>query len=65
MLYSYSVVTVNGLNGDPTTTWKTDGRGKLGIWIQDLLPLFVKNIRVLAYQYNSSSFETENLFAPG
>ncbi|KAI0459550.1 hypothetical protein F5B21DRAFT_248402 [Xylaria acuta] len=58
------IVAVNGLNGNPTKTWETNGRGQPYIWIRDLLSSPGMNIRTLTYEYNSSSSESQNVFTP-
>lgn len=51
---THSVVAVHGLNGDRFKTWTTEESGK--IWLKDpeLLPLNLKNSRILTYGYNAA-----------
>lgn len=49
--FSFSIVAVHGLNGDPTKTWKHPASNYF--WLQDSLPLDVKGARVLNYGYNA------------
>jgi hypothetical protein len=47
-----SIVAVHGLNGDPYKTWTT----KSGVfWLKDLLPIDIKNARILTFGYNANT----------
>jgi len=47
----YSIVLVAGLGGHPKGTWlAADGT----LWPRQLLPDYVKNIRVLSFNYNNT-----------
>ncbi|KAL9634729.1 MAG: hypothetical protein Q9164_003918 [Protoblastenia rupestris] len=47
-----SLVAVHGLAGDPFTTW-THVKGQ-PMWLRDLLPQAMPNVRTMTYGYNAS-----------
>ena len=47
-----SLVAIHGLAGDPFTTW-THVKGQ-PMWLRDLLPQVMPNIRIMTYGYNAS-----------
>lgn len=47
-----SLVAIHGLAGDPFTTW-THIEGQ-PMWLRDLLPQAMPDIRVMTYGYNAS-----------
>ena len=49
-----SLVAIHGLAGDPFTTW-THVQGQ-PMWLRDLLPQVMPNIRIMTYGYNASFF---------
>ena len=47
-----SLVAIHGLAGDPFTTW-THVKGQ-PMWLRDLLPQVMPNVRIMTYGYNAS-----------
>nr|KMM72094.1 TPR repeat:NB-ARC [Coccidioides posadasii RMSCC 3488] len=47
----FDLVAIHGLNGDPIKTWT---HGETGVmWLRDLLPKVIPNIRVMTFGYNA------------
>ncbi|KMU78016.1 hypothetical protein CISG_06925 [Coccidioides immitis RMSCC 3703] len=47
----FDLVAIHGLNGDPIKTWT---HGETGVmWLEDLLPKVIPNIRVMTFGYNA------------
>ena len=46
-----SLVAIHGLNGHPLETWTHEPSRKL--WLRDLLPQVIPNIRIMTYGYNA------------
>lgn len=52
LIRGISLVAIHGLAGDPFTTW-THVKGH-PMWLRDLLPQVMPNIRIMTYGYNTS-----------
>lgn len=51
LLTTHSLVAIHGLNGHAFDTW-THKKSKV-MWLKDLLPELVPNIRIMTYGYNA------------
>ena len=49
-----SIVAVHGLNGDGRRTWTAKNSGVCWLEDVDFLPRYIKNARVLSWNYNAS-----------
>ncbi|KMP09093.1 TPR repeat:NB-ARC [Coccidioides immitis RMSCC 2394] len=49
---NHSLLAIHGLNGDPIKTWTHKETGVM--WLKDLLPEAIPNIRIMTFGYNAS-----------
>ena len=54
-----SIVAVHGLNGHREKSWTDDKSGIL--WLRDLLPLQLPNVRVLTFGYDADTLRLSNV----
>lgn len=54
MLTVPSIIAVHGLNGDPFKTWTTNKTNKFWLGDANLLPLDLKQARILTFGYNAA-----------